>query len=55
MNRRYCINCQKTWGSLADHELDAPHTCPECGDQLVAVAPVELSAEVDSTLERAAA
>ena len=35
MNRRQCINCQTTWGSLADHELDAPHTCPRCGDQLV--------------------
>lgn len=43
MNRRQCINCQAVWGSLADHELEAPHTCPHCGDQLVPVdqAPVE--------------
>ena len=34
MNRRTCINCQSTWYSLADHELEAPHTCPRCGDQL---------------------
>jgi len=37
MNRRHCINCQTTWGSLADHELETPHTCPSCGDQLVPV------------------
>jgi hypothetical protein len=37
MNRRQCINCQSTWGSLADHELDAPHMCPRCGDQLVPI------------------
>ena len=37
MNRRQCINCQSTWGSLADHELETPHTCPRCGDQLVPV------------------
>lgn len=37
MNRRQCINCQSTWGSLADHELEAPHMCPRCGDQLVPV------------------
>lgn len=43
MNRRQCINCQATWGSLADHELEAPHMCPRCGDQLVPMnqAPVE--------------
>jgi len=34
MNRRNCINCQSSWYSLADHELEAPHTCPRCGDQL---------------------
>lgn len=55
MNRRYCINCHRTWGSLADHELDAPHTCPECGDQLVAVVPTEPSVAVAPALERAAA
>ena len=37
MNRRTCINCQSSWYSLADHELEAPHTCPRCGDQLVPV------------------
>jgi predicted RNA-binding Zn-ribbon protein involved in translation (DUF1610 family) len=35
MHQRNCINCETEWGSLADHELDAPHTCPRCGDQLV--------------------
>lgn len=34
MNRRTCANCQSSWYSLADHELEAPHTCPRCGDQL---------------------
>lgn len=37
MNRRQCINCKSTWGSLADHELESPHTCPRCGDQLVPI------------------
>ncbi len=37
MNRRNCINCQTSWGSLADHELDSPHTCPRCGDELTPV------------------
>jgi predicted RNA-binding Zn-ribbon protein involved in translation (DUF1610 family) len=36
MTHRTCINCETEWQSLADHELDAPHTCPRCGDQLVA-------------------
>jgi hypothetical protein len=36
MNRRNCINCETEWQSVADHELDAPHTCPHCGDQLAA-------------------
>jgi len=36
MNRRMCTNCETQWQSLADHELEAPHTCPQCGDQLVA-------------------
>jgi hypothetical protein len=34
MNRRPCFNCQTAWPSLADHELDARHSCPECGDEL---------------------
>jgi hypothetical protein len=34
MNRRNCFNCQSSWYSLADHELESPHTCPRCGDQL---------------------
>ncbi len=38
MNRRNCINCQTTWSSLADNELEAPHMCPRCGDQLAPVA-----------------
>jgi predicted RNA-binding Zn-ribbon protein involved in translation (DUF1610 family) len=37
MNRRSCINCQSTWPSLADHELEAPHTCPRCGDALTSI------------------
>ncbi len=36
MSRRTCINCETEWQSVADHELDAPHTCPRCGDQLAA-------------------
>jgi rRNA maturation endonuclease Nob1 len=51
MNRRQCINCQSTWGSLADHELEAPHTCPRCGDQLVPVN--DLQAEPDAAAARA--
>lgn len=35
MNRRICINCQTAWRSVADHELESPHTCPRCGDELV--------------------
>jgi hypothetical protein len=35
MSLRTCINCESEWRSVADHELDAPHTCPACGDQLV--------------------
>lgn len=38
MNRRNCINCQTTWSSLPDSELDGPHTCPRCGDELAPVA-----------------
>jgi len=34
MNRRTCSNCQTTWSSLEDHELEGPHTCPRCGDVL---------------------
>jgi hypothetical protein len=41
MNRRKCINCQTTWSSLADNELEAPHTCPRCGDQLTPVTTVQ--------------
>ena len=37
MNRRTCINCQSSWYSLADHELESPHTCPRCGDQLAPI------------------
>jgi predicted RNA-binding Zn-ribbon protein involved in translation (DUF1610 family) len=37
MNRRNCINCQSSWYSLADHELESPHTCPRCGDQLAPI------------------
>jgi hypothetical protein len=46
MNRRTCFNCQSSWYSLADHELETPHTCPRCGDQL---------APIGSELDHAAA
>lgn len=39
MKRRSCINCETTWSSLADHELDGPHMCPLCGDELAPLAP----------------
>ncbi|HEX4109231.1 MAG TPA: hypothetical protein VHX88_13930 [Solirubrobacteraceae bacterium] len=47
MNRRHCINCRTVWSSVADHELDAPHTCPRCGDELVPAAaePVRAAAK----------
>jgi predicted RNA-binding Zn-ribbon protein involved in translation (DUF1610 family) len=45
MNRRKCINCHTTWNSLADHELDAPHTCPQCGDELAPVNQVQPEGE----------
>jgi|GEM_PF-6675122 len=51
MNRRHCINCQRTWNSLADHQLEAPHTCPHCGDQLV---PVARSGADPATAQRSA-
>jgi predicted RNA-binding Zn-ribbon protein involved in translation (DUF1610 family) len=53
MNRRKCINCQTAWSSVADHELDAPHTCPHCGDELVPMNQTQLEAE--RALARAAA
>jgi hypothetical protein len=34
MKRRKCTNCQSTWSSLEDRELEGPHTCPRCGDLL---------------------
>ncbi len=34
MNRLHCINCQTTWPSLPYHQLEEPHNCPVCGDQL---------------------
>jgi predicted amidophosphoribosyltransferase len=45
MNRRTCINCQSSWNSLADHELETPHTCPRCGDQLSPIAQRPAEAE----------
>ncbi len=45
MNRRTCINCQSSWYSLADHELEAPHTCPRCGDQLSPISQARAEAE----------
>ena len=45
MNRRTCINCQSSWYSLADHELEAPHTCPRCGDQLTPIAQVPTASD----------
>lgn len=53
MNRRNCINCQRTWASLADHELETPHMCPRCGDQLVPAG--QPRPEAEDRLARAAA
>ena len=36
MNLRHCINCETTWSSVADEELEGPHICPRCGDELQA-------------------
>lgn len=41
MNRRNCTNCQTTWNSLADEQLEGPHTCPRCGDQLTPLDPAQ--------------
>lgn len=45
MNRRICINCQTVWRSVADHELEAPHNCPSCGDQLVPSTALQLQGD----------
>jgi hypothetical protein len=45
MNRRLCINCQTAWNSLADHELEGPHTCPRCGDELGPISQAQTNAE----------
>jgi uncharacterized paraquat-inducible protein A len=37
MHKRNCGNCETTWHSVPDHELEAPHTCPRCGDALVSL------------------
>jgi len=57
MNRRHCINCETAWQSVADHELDAPHTCPLCGDELVPgnVTPLRRSADAPAPLRHLAA
>ena len=52
MNRRHCTNCQIAWASLPEHQLDGPHTCPRCGDELTApghgqVAPVSAPTDID--------
>jgi len=52
MNRRQCINCQTNWSSLADHELDAPHICPRCGDELAPIQAQPESATVQNTTLR---
>jgi len=46
MNRRTCINCQTTWRSVADNELESPHTCPRCGDELVPSISTQSKAEM---------
>lgn len=46
MNRRTCFNCQSNWYSLADHELESPHTCPRCGDQLAPIGQAQPEAEL---------
>lgn len=52
MNRRKCINCQTARSSVADHELDAPHICPHCGDELVPMN--QAQPEIDRALARTA-
>jgi uncharacterized paraquat-inducible protein A len=37
MHKRNCANCETAWHSVPDHELEAPHTCPRCGDALVSL------------------
>ena len=49
MNRRTCINCQTAWNSLADHELESPHTCPRCGDELTPIHQPQSEGEVGLT------
>jgi len=36
MHRRHCLNCQIAWASLPEHQLEGPHNCPRCGDELFA-------------------
>ncbi|HTX30021.1 MAG TPA: hypothetical protein VMD09_01475 [Solirubrobacteraceae bacterium] len=55
MNRRTCFNCQSTWYSLADDELESPHTCPRCGDQLAPIAQAEIRGRTSETQGGAAA
>ncbi len=57
MNRRNCINCETVWQSVADHELDAPHTCPTCGDELVPdnVTPLRRQADAPAPVSHVAA
>jgi predicted RNA-binding Zn-ribbon protein involved in translation (DUF1610 family) len=50
MNRRHCSNCQTAWSSVADHELETPHTCPRCGDELGPIH--QAQPEVDSARTR---
>jgi rRNA maturation endonuclease Nob1 len=39
MNRLNCINCQTSWPSLPHDQLEQPHNCPACGDELVSMTP----------------
>ncbi len=54
MNRRNCVNCQVAWHSVADEELEAPHSCPRCGDELGPVSQPQTEAHEDVALALAA-
>jgi hypothetical protein len=55
MNRRHCINCQTTWSSVADHELESPHMCPRCGDELVPCIRIGEAADSEAGADQLAA
>lgn len=52
MNRRHCLNCQVAWASLPEHQLEGPHNCPLCGDELVAAGVAQTTPEPAPASER---